>query len=84
MGKVYIPSYAPWFAEARDQLMKFPYGAHDDFVDALAYIGLGLAIQVKPRTARPAGPTTSVGTLGWVKEQSRAQDRERQIKFGGW
>jgi len=46
MGKVFFPARAPWWPEARDQLLKFPHGSHDDFCDALAYIGLGLAQQV--------------------------------------
>ncbi|GKT31950.1 Archaeophage PsiM2, terminase large subunit like protein [Aduncisulcus paluster] len=58
MGKVYFPEFAPWWPEARDQLIKFPNGAHDDFVDALAYIGLGLAQQVS------AGKFASAKTYG--------------------
>ena len=84
MGKVYLPSYAPWYAEARDQMMKFPYGAHDDFVDAISYIGLGLAKQVRarPPKAKDTGPRT--GTLGWIKAQTKAQEKERASQTGGW
>lgn len=42
MGKVHFPRFAPWWQEARSQMLQFPYGAHDDFVDWLAHIGLGL------------------------------------------
>lgn len=84
MGKVYLPSYAPWYAEARDQMLKFPYGAHDDFVDALAYIGLGLALIVhaKAPATKPKGPAER--TLGWIKAQTRAQEKARAARFGGW
>lgn len=46
MGKVRFPGFAPWWAEARAQLLNFPYGAHDDFVDWLSLIGLGLPRQL--------------------------------------
>jgi predicted phage terminase large subunit-like protein len=84
MGKVYMPSYAKWYIEAHDQLLKFPYGAHDDFADALAYIGLGMAIMVKhhPAKAKQKGPAE--GTMGWIKAQSRAQDNERKARYGGF
>lgn len=52
MGKVYFPQFAPWWPDAKDQLLKFPHGANDDFVDALAYIGLGLAQQVAASEVR--------------------------------
>lgn len=84
MGKVYVPSFAPWYAEFRDQMLKFPYGAHDDAVDAISYIGLGLAKQVRPKSAPKREQTVKSGTLGWVKAQTRAQDRERKLKYGGW
>lgn len=41
-GMVRFPRFAPWYQKAVEQLLKFPAGSHDDFVDALAYIGLGL------------------------------------------
>jgi predicted phage terminase large subunit-like protein len=44
-GKVYFPGEAPWLVTALEQLLKFPSGRHDDFVDALT---LGLE-----RTAQP-------------------------------
>lgn len=42
MGKVHFPRFAPWWQEARSQLLQFPYGAHDDFVDWLSHVGMGL------------------------------------------
>jgi hypothetical protein len=31
---------------AHNELLKFPYGTHDDFVDWLAHIGMGLTKEV--------------------------------------
>lgn len=42
MGKVYLPRFAPWFEDARSQLLQFPFGPHDDFVDFLSLVGQGL------------------------------------------
>src|SRR3546814_13643397 len=60
MGMVHFPNFEPWFEAAHTELMKFPHGRHDDFVDALAPIGLGLSRILKasgeraPKVAPPA------------------------------
>ena len=84
MGKVYFPSYAPWYQEARDQLLKFPHAAHDDLVDAMAYIGLGLAKQVRARPIKAVNKGPQAYTLGWIKKQTRDAEKERQARHGGW
>ncbi len=71
MRMVYFPSFAPWWAQAREELLKFPYGAHDDFVDMIAWIGLGLGLQAPPRPARAKNDAPKVGTLGWIKSEGR-------------
>lgn len=80
MGKVFFPENAVWWPEARDQLLKFPHGAHDDFVDALAYIGLGLAAQVTaPRLTQRTG-LARFGTLGWLKQQTQDDERRERAR----
>ncbi len=81
MRMVYFPSFAPWWAEARDELLKFPYGTHDDFVDFIAWIGLGLGLQAPPRKARPRDEGPRQGTLGWIKAEGR---RALATSSGGW
>lgn len=83
MGKVYFPAFAPWWGEARDELLKFPYGTHDDFVDFLAWIGVGLALQ-NPRAPRETRKTPKVMTLGWLKADSKRKRLEAAAKNGGW
>jgi len=39
MGKIRFPRFAPWWSDARSQILQFPYGPHDDFVDWLSNIG---------------------------------------------
>lgn len=83
MQKVRFPAYAPWFMEARSELLKFPHGKHDDFVDFLSHLGRGLraawganpaALGVPGQPANDTQP--KVGTLGWVKH---AAERERRV-----
>lgn len=39
MGKVYLPSKAPWLSDFTSELLTFPAGKHDDMVDAFGLIG---------------------------------------------
>jgi predicted phage terminase large subunit-like protein len=86
MGKVYFPRFATWWADAQDEILKFPSSSHDDFVDALAHIGMGLDKQV-----RASGAVVKVdnvpksGTLAWVKWADRFRKRnENFLRMGGF
>lgn len=87
MNKVLFPKHSVWTQKATDEILKFPNGRNDDFVDTLAWIGMGLA-----RLTTPGGGIVKtdnlpkVGTLAWVKWDS-AQRRKQQFlenKTGGW
>jgi len=68
MGKVRFPTFAPWWTEALDELLKFDRAAHDDFIDPLAHIGQGLNRQVKAnRTPDPRAKEPASGTFAWIK-----------------
>lgn len=86
MGKVFFPSFAPWWPEARDQLLKFPNGAHDDFVDALAYIGLGLTTMVAPSGGRTEMDVGRPGTFRNMFYRIRRTDAQQRIRNAraGW
>ena len=80
MGMVRFPSYEPWYEDARQEMLKFPQAKHDDFVDTLAHIGLGLERQI----AASAAPSTErkgpmVGTLAWVKHDARYRQHRQRI-----
>jgi predicted phage terminase large subunit-like protein len=85
MGMVYFPAHASWWMEARQELLQFPFGARDDFVDALAWIGTGLGAQTSAKTPRKAKPEAKHGTLAWVKAQAN-QERRRisSAEKAGW
>lgn len=71
MGKVHLPRFAPWFSDAVEELLTFPNGHHDDFVDFLSWIGIGLASQV-PATSyiEKEKPEPPSGSLEWILKSS--------------
>lgn len=88
MGKVHLPAFAPWYMDAVDQLMKFPNATHDDFVDAIAHLGLGLQRMVgaKPKLAYAPDDLSrpKSGTLGWVKWSAAREAENAARRFGGF
>jgi predicted phage terminase large subunit-like protein len=86
MGKVVFPGFTRWWAEAHDQMLKFPQGAHDDFVDTLSLFGYGLYRQRGQRAAPKESKTPKMLTYGWVIEDAaRERKKERShMTVGGW
>ncbi|CDZ55094.1 phage terminase large subunit [Neorhizobium galegae] len=89
MGKVFFPKDAVWTEKAINQMLGFPNGTHDDFVDALAYIGLGLQSQFGPAKNTEANrrrqEQPKFGTLAWVKLQdSWKREQEARKSAGGF
>jgi predicted phage terminase large subunit-like protein len=86
MGKVRFPERAPWWPAARDQMLKFPYDAHDDFVDTLSYVGLGLTLQIGAGRSRERKDENAEGTFGWLKNERDMAERSVRQGFGagGW
>ena len=84
-GKVHFPRTAAWTERAIDELLKFPNGRNDDFVDAFAYFGILLQSLFAPgRTAderKAAEPRT--GSYAWIKAQQKRQDRAERFRIGG-
>jgi hypothetical protein len=65
-------------------MMKFPYASHDDFVDALSYIGLGLALQAPVKNPKNKPDAAQGMTYGWLKADTKRRERERQTQYGGF
>jgi predicted phage terminase large subunit-like protein len=84
-GKIHFPAWAAWYPSARREILTFPAGAKDDFVDTLSMVGLGLSLQTRARSVKSTGPLKR-GTLGYIKKQT--QDRERKATLAkqkdGW
>lgn len=81
--KVYFPRGISWADKGVEELMAFPNGLHDDFVDALAYIGLGLGNIFGMRTYEPDDIEPKFGTLNWVKFHDKwSKGRRETAKMG--
>lgn len=86
MRKVHFPRFAPWFQDARRELLQFPYGAHDDFVDWLAHIGQGL-LMARGSVRAPANENEApVGSIQWIlrSAKKRAAAEQRVAANRGW
>jgi predicted phage terminase large subunit-like protein len=79
MNKVFFPAHASWWPEARDQLLKFPNAAHDDFVDALAYIGLGLSQQASASRVSVAS-FVKPGTFAALKAETERREQALRLR----
>ena len=83
MGKVYFPKTSFWTEKAVDELLAFPNGIHDDFVDALAYIGLGLNSQFGPRKAGNTNNKPKPGSFAAMKAHERRLEQQKRAAAQG-
>lgn len=88
MKTVHFPRFASWWPDARGQILRFPYGAHDDFVDFLSHIGNGLNTMVTADAteARNAGNVIQIGSPLWTLRQTkiRALKEQQRTATNGW
>lgn len=86
MGKIHLPRFASWFEAALHELLTFPGGKHDDFVDTLAHVGMGLAKMTKAqpsKTVVDAQPSSTWRpTIKWLKESAKMANASTE-KYGG-
>lgn len=87
MGMVRFPTFAPWWGDAMDELLKFDRGRHDDFVDTLAHVGREIGRLVgAPTAANENIKEPKPGTMAWTKWASRFEREQKQRKaaMGGF
>ena len=86
MGKVRFPTFAPWWDEAEAELLKFPSGKNDDFVDALAWLGLGLSTMVAPSAIKTKREDMHPpGSMEWILRQTSMQmATAKRANTAGW
>ena len=79
MGMVKWPATASWYKRARHEMLLFPNGKHDDFVDAMAWLGMGVSSMSshEPRKVSPQFDPSKpwVPTMRWIKEQDKHQKK---------
>ena len=86
MRKVRFPRFAPWYQQARGQLLRFPNGTNDDFVDWMSHIGQGLLSEVKPGAPIKDVAEPPTGSMQWIlrNARKRAQGDEARKGRAGW
>jgi predicted phage terminase large subunit-like protein len=88
MKKVRFPRFAPWWQEAKQELLRFPNGANDDFVDFMSHVGMGLVKQLRPSpvVSKDASNVIRTGSIEWILRRAKVQaEREKQDKAAsGW
>jgi len=78
MGKLHLPAWAGWTARAIEQMLAFPNGTHDDFVDPLALIGQGLQRQYGPDRVTKPKKDPAPGSLAYLKKNDEWQKERKQ------
>lgn len=79
---VHFPGFALWWPQARKELLGFPAAKHDDFVSALALIGLGLGRLTKAQPSKSKPPVEPL-TYGWVKGSHAQKEFQRRMALSG-
>lgn len=82
VGKVYIPK-GPIWDRAVEEMLAFPNGTHDDFVDMLSLFGIGLQSQFGAQAPRPAPAQPKVGTAAWLKQNDKTVEARRAEQAAG-
>lgn len=89
MRRVHFPVFAPWWPEAQNELLKFPNATHDDFVDALAWVGICALREIRAdRGAAKADEAkaeqkknvVAFGSPAWLKSREKVERREQAIQ----
>ena len=84
MGKVYIPE-GPMWDKLVEEMLAFPNGVHDDGVDMLSLLGLGLQSQFGASAPAPKKAEPKFGTLNWVKQNDKwAAAKKAAAASGGF
>ena len=86
LKKIKFPKGAPWVQKAIDELMKFPNGRNDDFVDALSWLCRSVDRMAKPSSGRAPEKYAKPGTLGALKESARRVEQRKRLEASlkGW
>lgn len=83
--RVWMPFRSWWRLAAEDELLKFPHGTYDDFVDAVAWLGVKIQQMYAARVIKaPDAPDRN--TWGWWKKELAFQERQKRLSDsgGGW
>jgi hypothetical protein len=87
MGRVRFPTFASWWPAAMHELLMFPGGKADDFVDFLAHIGAGIlslvSLTPEKKVEEPLDQPRSSLTFKWLKKSQKDRLRASMPKYAG-
>lgn len=81
-GRVRFPRDKWWGNAAQTEMLKFPKGAHDDFVDAIAILGMKMTSMLRS-DYKPGEEPPARDTWQWFKKEVRHQERLSQRLAAG-
>lgn len=88
MKMVRFPRFAPWWQDAKEELLQFPNGRHDDFVSFCSHLGRGIdqMIGQKPVLKYAPNKEPASGTVAWMKWALEAEKaaRSENADSGEW
>lgn len=86
MKTVHFPRFAPWWPAARREMLNFPNAAHDDFVDFLSHVGLGLLKMHAPQREKQESNVVAIGSMAWILKSAALRASKEKIASGakGW
>jgi hypothetical protein len=87
MLRVRFPTFARWWPDAMHELLTFPGGKSDDFVDFLAHIGMGInnmtrAQLPKAEVVEDLSKVQPI-TLSWLKKSDKERKMWNQPAYAG-
>jgi len=88
MLRVRFPGFAPWWEAAMHELLSFPGGKADDFVDFIAHLGMGINGMVKTSPAAKNEAELFNGAakplnFRWLKDSDAEEKRKKLVKYLG-
>ena len=81
MGLVYFPKKAPWKFDLIEELIKFPAGKHDDFVDAFSLLGIMLDQVKGGKPPKPPMQDLSPRNYSFQELRDRSKRRARGLRM---
>lgn len=87
MLRVKFPAFASWWPQALHELLMFPGGKADDFVDFIAHIGMGINNMSRPSAQRRAEVEDwnkpMPITLSWIKKSDNERKKALEPLYQG-
>jgi predicted phage terminase large subunit-like protein len=79
--RMWFPKDKTFWAGARAELLQFPAGLHDDFVDALSWFGKSIGHMISSDASNPHVEEKPIesGTMAWFKASIEREDANKAI-----